>query len=68
MGENKVQNHKEKKYRNYKMIPTPWFPALPLIKINHLPPGYLDEVLKPLIVILPKISGYVKTFKDKGCK
>ena len=50
------------------MIPTPCFPALPLIKINHLPPGYLDEVLKPLIVILPKISGYVKTFKDKGCK
>ena len=28
--------------------------------------GYLDEVIKPLVLILPQISGYVKTFKDKG--
>ena len=28
--------------------------------------GYLDEVIRPLILILPKMSGYVKTFKDKG--
>ena len=26
---------------------------------------YLDEVLKPLAIILPKISGYVKDFKVK---
>ena len=26
---------------------------------------YLDEVLKPLAIILPKISGYVKAFKVK---
>ena len=28
--------------------------------------GYLDEVIKPLVLILPQISGYVKTFQDKG--
>ena len=27
--------------------------------------GYLDEVTKPLALILPKMSGYVKTFKEK---
>ena len=27
--------------------------------------GYLDEVIKPLVLILPKMSGYVKTFKVK---
>ena len=25
--------------------------------------GYLDEVIRPLVLILPKTSGYVKTFK-----
>ena len=28
--------------------------------------GYLDEVIRPLVLILPKMSGYVKAFKDKG--
>ena len=28
--------------------------------------GYLDEVIRPLVLILPKMSGYVNTFKDKG--
>ena len=28
--------------------------------------GYLDEVIKPLVLMLPKVSEYVKTFKDKG--
>ena len=28
--------------------------------------GYLDEVTKPLALILPKMSGYVKTFKEKA--
>ena len=28
--------------------------------------GYLDEVIGPLVLILPKMSGYVKTFKDKS--
>ena len=27
--------------------------------------GYLDEVVKPLVLILDKMNGYVKTFKDK---
>ena len=27
---------------------------------------YLDRVIKPLVLIFPKMSGYVKTFKDKG--
>ena len=27
--------------------------------------GYLDKVIIPLVLILPKISGYVKTFKVK---
>ena len=27
--------------------------------------GYLDKVVRPLVLILPKISGYVKTFKVK---
>ena len=27
--------------------------------------GYLDKVIRPLDLILPKMSGYVKTFKDK---
>ena len=26
--------------------------------------GYLDKVIRPLILILPKMSGYFKTFKD----
>ena len=28
--------------------------------------GYLDEVKKPLVLKLPKMNGYLKTFKDKG--
>ena len=28
--------------------------------------GYLDELIRPLVLILPKINGYVKTFKIKG--
>ena len=28
--------------------------------------GYLDNDIRPLDLILPKMSGYVKTFKDKG--
>ena len=27
--------------------------------------GYLDKVIRPLFLILPKMSGYVKTFKVK---
>ena len=27
--------------------------------------GYLDTVIRQLVVILPKMSGYVKTFKNK---
>ena len=27
--------------------------------------GYLNDVMKPLVLILPKMSGYVKIFKDK---
>ena len=30
--------------------------------------GYLDEVIRPLVLILPKMSGFVKTFKDKNNK
>ena len=26
---------------------------------------YLDDVIRPLVLILPKMSGYVETFKDK---
>ena len=26
---------------------------------------YLDEVIKPLVLTLPKMSGYIKTFKVK---
>ena len=26
---------------------------------------YLDKVIRPLVLILPKMSGYVKTFKDE---
>ena len=25
--------------------------------------GYLDKVIRPLVLILPKMSGYAKTFK-----
>ena len=28
--------------------------------------GYLDKLIRQLVLILPKISGYVKTFKVKG--
>ena len=28
--------------------------------------GYLHDVVRPLILILPKISGYVKTVEDKS--
>ena len=27
--------------------------------------GYLDKFIKPLVLILPKMSGYVKSFKVK---
>ena len=27
--------------------------------------GYLDKVIRPLVLILPKMRGYVKIFKDK---
>ena len=27
--------------------------------------GYLDKVMRPLVLIMPKMSGYVKTFKVK---
>ena len=27
--------------------------------------GYLDEVIRPLVLMIPKMSGYVKTFKVK---
>ena len=27
--------------------------------------GYLDKDIRPLVLIMPKISGYVKTFKDE---
>ena len=30
--------------------------------------GYLDEVIRPSVLILPKITGYVKTFKQKNNK
>ena len=30
--------------------------------------GYLDEVIRPLVFIFPKMSGYVKTFKEKNNK
>ena len=26
---------------------------------------YLDDVIRPLVLLLPKINGYIKTFKDK---
>ena len=30
--------------------------------------GYFDEVVIPLVLMLPKMSGYVKTFKEKNNK
>ena len=30
--------------------------------------GYLDDVIRQLVLILPKISEYVKTFKGKNNK
>ena len=27
--------------------------------------GYLGKVIRPLVLVLPKISGYIKTFKVK---
>ena len=33
---------------------------------SHYWIGYLDQIIKPLVLILPKMSGYVKTFNDKG--
>ena len=27
--------------------------------------GYLDKAVRPLVLIMPKMSGYVKTFKVK---
>ena len=28
--------------------------------------GYLDKVIRPLVLTLPKMSGYVQSFKDKN--
>ena len=30
--------------------------------------GYLDKAIKPLVLIIPKMSGYVKRFKVKDKK
>ena len=30
--------------------------------------GYLDEFIIPLVLILPKMSAYVKTFKERNNK
>ena len=30
--------------------------------------GYSDDIIRPLLLILPKLSGYAKTFKDKNNK
>ena len=30
--------------------------------------GYLDDVTRSLVLILPNMSGYVKTFKEKNNK
>ena len=40
-----------------------WWPHIQYYSI-----GYLDKVTRPLVLILPKNTGYVKTFnvKDKG--
>ena len=27
--------------------------------------GYLDKAIRPLVLIMPTMSGYVKTFKTK---
>ena len=27
--------------------------------------GYLDKAIRPLVLIMPKMSGYIKTFKVK---
>ena len=27
--------------------------------------GCLDDFIRPLVLIIPKISGYIKTFKDE---
>ena len=27
---------------------------------------YFDEVIRPLVLLLPKINGYIKTFRDKS--
>ena len=27
--------------------------------------GYLDDVIRPLVLVLPKLSGYLKTFKGR---
>ena len=27
--------------------------------------GYLDKDIRPLVLIIPKMSGYVKTFKNE---
>ena len=28
--------------------------------------GYLDDVIKPLLLIVPKLSGYFRTSNDKA--
>ena len=33
--------------------------------ISKLLIGYLDKVIRPLVLIIPKISGYVQIFKVK---
>ena len=33
---------------------------------SHYWIGYLDQIIKLLVLILPKMSGYVKKFNDKG--
>ena len=55
-GETKIE--REKFYAGKKLIET---------KINSkYLTGYLDKVIRTLVLILPKMSGYVKTFKFKN--
>ena len=50
----------QKIYKNYNIV----ISKLVKTKSKYLI-GYLGKVIRPLVLIVPKISGYVERFKDE---
>ena len=70
-GETKIEKEKFYAAKKTKKIWNVYVDKIALLKYvqtetnSKYLTGYLDKVIKPLVLILPKINGYVKIFKVK---